>query len=168
MVNETGNRNRILEMCKFRFLLVHWIDPRSIEHSYACLLTNLQILEAWRWTNQQIITLLCSVLWQCRLSVKIYAGLATLVVHIIIMWALTTRSTGTVHTSTKAHLTSVTIRIRTRIPIHIRIRDLDGQQHLIICSLAHCQPSLNANWFGNFCTKLLTNRQTDRQTVTKT
>jgi len=36
MVNETGNRNRILEMCKFRFRLVHWIDPRSIEHSYAC------------------------------------------------------------------------------------------------------------------------------------
>ena len=28
VVNETGNRNRILEMCKFRFWLVHWIDPR--------------------------------------------------------------------------------------------------------------------------------------------
>ena len=37
MVNETGNRNRILERCKFRFWLVHWIDPRSIEHNYACL-----------------------------------------------------------------------------------------------------------------------------------
>jgi len=36
MVNETGNRNRILERCKFRFWLVHWIDPRSIEHNYAC------------------------------------------------------------------------------------------------------------------------------------
>jgi len=36
MVNETGNRNRILEMRKLRFWLVHWIDPRSIEHSYAC------------------------------------------------------------------------------------------------------------------------------------
>jgi len=24
-------------MCEFRFWLVHWIDPRSIEHSYACL-----------------------------------------------------------------------------------------------------------------------------------
>ena len=36
MVNETGYRNRILEMCKFRFWLVHWIDPRSIEHNYAC------------------------------------------------------------------------------------------------------------------------------------
>ena len=36
-VNETGNRNRILERCKIRFCLVHWIDPRSIEHNYACL-----------------------------------------------------------------------------------------------------------------------------------
>jgi len=36
MVNETENRNRILEMCKFRFRLVQWIDRRSIEHSYAC------------------------------------------------------------------------------------------------------------------------------------
>ena len=36
-VNETGNRNRILERYKIRFCLVHWIDPRSIEHNYACL-----------------------------------------------------------------------------------------------------------------------------------
>jgi len=35
MVNETGNRNRILEVCKFRLSLVHWIDPRSIEHNFA-------------------------------------------------------------------------------------------------------------------------------------
>ena len=35
-VNETGNRNRVLERCKIRFWLVHWIDPRSIEHNYAC------------------------------------------------------------------------------------------------------------------------------------
>ena len=41
MVNETGNRNRILEMCKFRLWLVHWIDPRSIEHSYACIYCRL-------------------------------------------------------------------------------------------------------------------------------
>ena len=40
MVNETGNRNQILERCKFRFWLVHWIDPRSIEHTYACCLSN--------------------------------------------------------------------------------------------------------------------------------
>jgi len=38
-VNETGNRNRILGWCKFRFWLVHWIDPRSIEHNYACFLS---------------------------------------------------------------------------------------------------------------------------------
>ena len=36
MLNEIRNINRILEMCKFRFRLVHWIDPRSIEHNYAC------------------------------------------------------------------------------------------------------------------------------------
>jgi len=30
---ETG----ILERCKFRFWLLHWIDPRSIEHNYACI-----------------------------------------------------------------------------------------------------------------------------------
>jgi len=39
-MNETGNRNRILGMCKIRFWLVHWIDPRSIEHNYACCLSN--------------------------------------------------------------------------------------------------------------------------------
>jgi len=46
------------------------------------------------------------------------------------------RSTGTVRTSAKAHLTSVATRIR--------IRDPDGDQNLglIICSLAHCQPSM--------------------------
>jgi len=38
---------------------------------------------------------------------------------------LVTRSTGTVHTSAKARLTSVAIRIRIRIPIRIRIRDPD-------------------------------------------
>ena len=37
MVNDTGNTNHILGMCTFQFRLVHWIDPRSIEHSYACL-----------------------------------------------------------------------------------------------------------------------------------
>ena len=40
MVIETGNRNRTLERCKFRFCLVHWIDPRSIEHNNACCLSN--------------------------------------------------------------------------------------------------------------------------------
>jgi len=47
-----------------------------------------------------------------------------------------TRSTGTLHTSAKACLTSVAIRI------HIRICDPDRHQTLIICSLAHFQPSL--------------------------
>jgi len=43
-----------------------------------------------------------------------------------------TRSTGTGHTFTKARLASVAIWIR----------DPDLHQNLIICSLAHCQPSL--------------------------
>jgi len=47
--------------------------------------------------------------------------------------------TGTVHISAKARLTSVAIGIR------IRIHDLDRQQNLIICSLAHCQPSLKTS-----------------------
>ena len=42
-MNETGNRNRILGMCKIRFWLVHWIDPRSIEHNYACFVVFLNI-----------------------------------------------------------------------------------------------------------------------------
>jgi len=41
MVNETGNRNRILDRCKIRFWLVHWIDLRSIEHNYACYIMKL-------------------------------------------------------------------------------------------------------------------------------
>ena len=40
MVTESGNRNRNLKMCKFQFWLVHWIDPRSIKHSYACYWVN--------------------------------------------------------------------------------------------------------------------------------
>ena len=72
-----------------------------------------------------------------------------------------TRSTGTVHTSTKAHLTSVAIQIQ----IHIQICDPDRQQNLIICSLAHCQPYMNIScksvW--RFLRKVA-NRQTDRQT----
>jgi len=64
------------------------------------------------------------------------------------------RSTGTVHTSTKAHLTSV----------KIRIRDPDRYQNLIICSLAHCQPSLKIScksvW--KFLRKIA-NKQTNKQ-----
>jgi len=67
-----------------------------------------------------------------------------------------TRSTGIVHTSAKARLTSVAIRIQ--------IHDLDRHQNLTICSLAHCQPSLKISrksaW--TFLCKVA-NRQTDRQ-----
>ena len=49
---------------------------------------------------------------------------------------VTMTSTGTLHTSAKASLTSVAI------PIRIRIRDPDRHQNLIIYSLAHCQHSL--------------------------
>ena len=38
VVNEIINENGIVERFKFWFwfLLVHWIDPSSIEHSCAC------------------------------------------------------------------------------------------------------------------------------------
>jgi len=72
-----------------------------------------------------------------------------------------TRSTATVHTSTKARLTSVAISI----PIHIRIPYLDRHRNLIICSLSHCQPSLKIScksvW--KFLRKVA-NKQTYRQT----
>jgi len=48
MMNETGNRNQILETCKFRFKLVHWIDPSSIEHNYACYQF---FCACWPWMN---------------------------------------------------------------------------------------------------------------------
>ena len=65
------------------------------------------------------------------------------------------------HTSAKARLTSVAIRIRTRIPS----RDPDRHQNLNICSLAHCQPSLKiaCKSVQKFLRKVA-NRQTDRQT----
>ena len=61
------------------------------------------------------------------------------------------------HTSTKARLTSVAIRIR----------DPDRHQNLTICSLAHCQPSrkFHANRFRSFLCKVA-NRQTNRRTTT--
>jgi len=49
MVNETENRNRILEMCKFVFWLVHWIDPCSVQHSYACVVNRDVVLRPWSW-----------------------------------------------------------------------------------------------------------------------
>jgi len=60
MVNETGNRNRILERCKFRFWLVHWIDPRSIEHNYACCFIKLAMCDklcgCFRWWIHYLYT----------------------------------------------------------------------------------------------------------------
>ena len=65
------------------------------------------------------------------------------------------------HTSAKARLTSVTIRIQ--------ICDLDCHQNLIICSLAHCHPSLKISCksIWKFLCKVA-NRQTNRQTRTIT
>jgi len=54
---------------------------------------------------------------------------------------LLTRSTGTVHTSAKACLTSVAIQIR--------IRDPDCHQNLVICSLFYCHPSLKISCKSN-------------------
>ena len=67
-----------------------------------------------------------------------------------------TRSTGTVHTSAKARITSVVIQIC--------IRDPDRHQNLIICSLAHCQPSLQISCKSvhKFLRKVA-NRQTNKQ-----
>ena len=67
------------------------------------------------------------------------------------------RSSGTVHTSAKARLTSVAIRIQ--------IRDPDRHQNLIIYSLTNCQPSLKISCKSvrQFLRKVA-NRQTDRQT----
>jgi len=66
-----------------------------------------------------------------------------------------TRSTRTVHTSAKARLTSVAIRIR----IDTRINHF--------CSLAHCQPSLKISRksVGKFLRKVA-NRQTNDDYIT--
>jgi len=64
------------------------------------------------------------------------------------------------HTSAKARLTCVAIRIR----IHLRISDPDRHQNLIICSLACCQPSskILCKSLRKFMRKVA-NRQTNRQ-----
>ena len=84
-----------------------------------------------------------------------------------VMNTLKTRSTGTVHTSTKARLTSVMIRmqIRIQIRIYIWILDPDCHQNLTICSLAHCQPSLKISCISvqKFLRKVA-NRQSNSQT----
>ena len=86
-----------------------------------------------------------------------------LLMNVIII--IITRSAGTVHTSAKARLTSVVIRIRIRIRILIRIRDPNRHENLIVCLLAHCQPSLKISCksVGKFLHKVA-NKQTDKQT----
>jgi len=71
-----------------------------------------------------------------------------------------TRSTWTQHTSAKARLTSVAIRIQ----IRIQFRDPDRCQNLTSCSLAHCQPSLKISCKSvrTFLHKVA-NKQTDNQ-----
>jgi len=68
-----------------------------------------------------------------------------------------TRSTEIVHTSAKARLT------------RIRIRDPDSHQNLIICSLAHCQPTLkmSSKSVQKFL-RIVDNKQSNRQTDTQT
>jgi len=70
---------------------------------------------------------------------------------------INSRTTGTVHTSTKARLTSVAIRIWIRHP--------DRRRNVAICSLAHCQrcPKISCKSVQKFLRKVA-NRQTDRQT----
>jgi len=66
-----------------------------------------------------------------------------------------------VHTSVKARLTSIAIRIR----IGMRIRDPDlSPPKFNICSLAHCQPSLKISCKSvQKILRKVANRQTSRQ-----
>jgi len=77
------------------------------------------------------------------------------------MISIRTRSTGTVHTSAKARLS--------RIQIRIRILDPDRNQNVTIFSVAHCQPSLKISWKSVWIfLRKVANRQTNRQTTTIT
>ena len=100
------------------------------------------------------------------------------------MMLIITISTGTVHTSTKARLNSVAIwqiSMSSRfmsinhspyLPIVTNPEkqslhpdgDLDRHQNLIICSLAHCQPSLkiSCKYIWKFLHKVV-NRQTNNE-----
>jgi len=73
-------------------------------------------------------------------------------------WHIKTRSAGTVHTSAKAHVTSVAIWIW----ICIQTRDPDRHQNVTISLLVHCQPSLKISCISvpKFSRKVA-NRQTD-------
>jgi len=71
-------------------------------------------------------------------------------------YIIETRSTGTMHTSAKARLISVTIQIHTHHP--------DCYQNLIICSLAHCQRSLKISCKSvSKVLRKVANKQTDKQ-----
>ena len=64
-----------------------------------------------------------------------------------------TTSTGTEHTSAKARLTSVAVRIQIATKIHTSV-------HWPIANLLW---KFHANPFGSFCAKLLTDKHTDKQ-----
>jgi len=94
----------------------------------------------------------------CRPILKIILSAASVV----------SRSTGTVHTSAKARFATVAIRIRIRIRMYPW---LDRHQNLIICLLSYCQSFLKISCKSVrnfFCANLRTDRQTNRQTTTKT
>ena len=78
-----------------------------------------------------------------------------------------TRSTGTVHTSVKASLTSVSIRIYGSGSVSGSV-DPYRHQNLIVCSLANCQPSLKISRKSvrTFLRKVASG-QTNRQTTTE-
>jgi len=69
-------------------------------------------------------------------------------------------STGTVHTSANARITSVAIRIRFRIRIRIR----DKFNYLFTGPLPTFPENFMQIRLQGFCAKSLTDRQTDRQT----
>jgi len=72
-----------------------------------------------------------------------------------------TRSTGTVHTSAKARLTSVAIRIQIRIRIRITVPP--ECNHLFTGPLPTCPENCSCKSVRQFLRKVA-NRQTDRQT----
>jgi len=105
---------------------------------------------------------------ECRRNNRTHTYTRTHTTHTVLCcvqqksWTFTTRSTGTVHSSAKARLTSVAIRVpgpdswsgwiptKSEPFVHWPIASLPWKFH--------------ANPFGSFCAKLITDRQTNRQT----
>ena len=97
-------------MCKFRFWLVHWIDPRSIEHSYACLVTiSLHcFVQAYETGNRyhllHSVTLLCVPLTgKPRLvctSHLLHCYITDCIVHLFQLLAVQLRWIGLLHICT--------------------------------------------------------------------